>query len=353
MPATMSFSTMNNHYDSVMNEHCKVRPDYRKTRHSSLIIDRQRRGMRPVRSTQSLKHHPHSQLRKDFMHILPYEIIFQIISYLDIQTLCNLFTVSKAWYRIARSNEAWKMQFYNTFYVKSDFYDQSFDWQHIYKQHHILNTRWTRGQVVTHYLIGHLDSVYCLQFDKNKLITGSRDRSIKLWDLNTYQCLHTLYGHDASVLCLKYDNRIMVSGSSDTTIIVWSMQTLQPITRLYGHTAGVLDVCFDDRHIVSCSKDGTIRIWDIFTGQLLRTLLAHRGPVNAIQLVDDRLVSASGDGLIKMWDITTGECLRKYVGHTRGLACVKFDGKRIVSGSNDKTIKVWDAGVRCMFIYSS
>lgn len=64
MPATMTFSTMNNHYDPVMNEYCKVRPDYRKTRHSSLIIDRQRRGMRPVRSTQSLKHRPHFQLRK-------------------------------------------------------------------------------------------------------------------------------------------------------------------------------------------------------------------------------------------------------------------------------------------------
>jgi F-box and WD-40 domain protein 1/11 len=89
------------------------------------------------------------------------------------------------------------------------------------------------GKVASHYLIGHQDSVYCLQFDDEKIITGSRDQTIKIWDLNQYQCIHTLEGHQGSVLCLKYDDQVIISGSSDHTIIVWDMKTKRIRGRLH------------------------------------------------------------------------------------------------------------------------
>lgn len=280
----------------------------------------------------------------DFLSRLPFEIVFEIIYYLNTRDLCQLSMVSTSWYRNIRTNDIWRkrsQQYYKNMMLSSN---KMIDWYHIHKQHHILNHRWNIGRVMTHYLIGHTDSVYCLQFDKQKIITGSRDKTIKCWDLSTYQCVKTLVGHEGSVLCLKYNRDIMISGSSDTTLIVWNMHTLEPVMRLQGHTAGVLDICFNSDYIFSCSKDKTIRIWDIHTGQLLKTLhAAHRGPINSIQLHGHHLVSASGDTFIKLWDIRTGECIRKFEGHTRGLACVRYDGKTIVSGSNDKTIKVWNA----------
>lgn len=213
------------------------------------------------------------------------------------------------------------------------------------------------------FVYNHTDPCY-----SNKIITGSRDKTIRVWNIATGECLkvlgqpprNSIFGssndmvaprtsssdyHHASVLCLQFDDEILVSGSSDHTCIVWSLPSYTSIMRLSEHTAGVLDVCFDKKHIVSCSKDTTICIWDRKTGKLLRRLTGHRGPVNAIAIRGNLIVSASGDALIKLWNVDTGKCVRDFTGHNRGLACVQFseDAKTIVSGGNDQDIRVWDA----------
>ncbi|KAJ1917106.1 hypothetical protein IWQ60_007881 [Tieghemiomyces parasiticus] len=224
-------------------------------------------------------------------------------------------------------------------------------WRHMYQQRHRLEQRWAEnGPKIVHYLNGHTDSVYCLQFHDNLLVTGSRDRSIKFWDLDhEYYCTRTLTGHEGSVLCLKYDARQLVTGSSDHTVRLWDMHGPTPdgandqsSMRLRGHVAGVLDVAMNDTAVVSCSKDCTIKMWDRVTGELMRSIPAHRRPVNAIQLSGRQMVSASGDGLVNLWDVETGQQVRSFAGHLSGLACVQFRDNRVLSGSNDKSIKVWD-----------
>jgi F-box and WD-40 domain protein 1/11 len=106
-------------------------------------------------------------------------------------------------------------------------------WYYWYKQRHQLEYRWSVGKVASHYLIGHTDSVYCLQFDDEKIVTGSRDRTLKIWDLGSYQCVRTMEGHEGSVLCLQYNDEVIVSGSSDMTVMVWDMKTGQKRGRLY------------------------------------------------------------------------------------------------------------------------
>lgn len=233
---------------------------------------------------------------------------------------------------------------------------------------------------------------------RNKIITGSRDRTIRVWDARyPWPCLKVIGAHqatsdssgvpvtpwpitppadstgsspfisicppvastadlishhesgeyhNASILCLQFDDRIMVTGSSDASCIVWDMQDdYRPIRRLKSHQAGVLDVCFDDKHIVSCSKDTTICVWDRETGQLLKRLLGHRGPVNAVQLRGDLVVSASGDGVAKLWNISSGLCIKEFASKDRGLACVEFseDARTILAGGNDQVIYQFDA----------
>jgi len=217
--------------------------------------------------------------------------------------------------------------------------------------------------------------VYCLEFDSSRIITGSRDRTIKVWSLHTGRCLATFVGHRGSVLCLKFDKDwdvgnvaaegddeevpwrkgFMVSGSSDCSVCVWSLcatpgedggddvVTAEIKAVLRGHSGGVLDLRIDSRWIVSCSKDALIRVWDRRTLQLHCTFRGHEGPVNAVGLQDNKVVSASGDGRMMLWDILSGERLRTFEGHDRGLACIEFKDDIIVSGSNDCKIKVWSA----------
>lgn len=281
---------------------------------------------------------------KDFLYCLPVELACIILSLCDQQTLFICHQVSKYWNGLCRDNLVWKQLYLINL---GDIYHSTLnlDYKSLYQRKLQLLQRWKNGtpmQLQT--IIGHSDSIYCVQFDTTKIVTGSRDRTIKFWNPVTNKCIRTLSGHGASVLCLQYDQSILVSGSSDHTLVVWSLKTFTIQYCLRGHTSGVLDVCFNDKLIISCSKDATIRIWDRTKGHFIKVLVGHRGPVNAIQLIDRRLVSASGDTFIKLWDIDTGACLRDFLGHAYGLACIRFDGKKIVSGSNDNKIKVWNAG---------
>lgn len=140
----------------------------------------------------------------------------------------SLFYVDELW--------KWKMQ-ENDWRLKIPMHvtlaEEEQSWYYWYKQRYQLEMRWNTGKVASHYLLGHRDGVYCVQFDDEKVITGSRDRTIKIWDLGQYQCIYTLEGHTGSVLCLQYDEEIIVSGSSDTTVIVWDMQTKRIRAKLH------------------------------------------------------------------------------------------------------------------------
>ncbi|KAG0167376.1 hypothetical protein DFQ30_006133 [Apophysomyces sp. BC1015] len=193
-----------------------------------------------------------------------------------------------------------------------------------YLDHHQLARRWRAGKAKTSYLTGHQDSVYCVVWiGPHRIVSGSRDRTIKVWDLQKKGgCIQTEQQHQGSVLCLYATEHFMVSGSSDTT-------------------CGVLDLCVVGDWIISSSRDSTIRVWHQKEGRELRQLVGHTGPVNALEAHGSRVVSASGDMTLKLWDVATGQCLRTFVGHTKGLACVKFDGTSIYSGAQDG-IRVWD-----------
>ncbi|KAG2175924.1 hypothetical protein INT44_000402 [Umbelopsis vinacea] len=223
------------------------------------------------------------------------------------------------------------------------------NWRHLYQQRYLLEKRWKSGDFQVREISSnpsrsdaHTAGIYCIQFDDEKIVSGSRDHTVKVWDMQTGACIRTLRQHTASVLCLQYDHRFIISGSSDKTIKQWDINTGELVRSLNGHTESVLNLRFDENYIVSCSKDRTVRVWSVHTGAVLRRLVGHRAAVNACQFKDNLIISASGDRTIKLWDLETGVCLRTFDSHSRGIACVQFDGKIIVSGSSDQTIKVWD-----------
>ncbi|KAJ5648382.1 hypothetical protein N7490_004754 [Penicillium lividum] len=360
-----------------------------------------------------LRDYTDSDTETDFKRIdpasyLPAEIMTHVLSHLDPASLLNSELVSHLWNQQASSPFVWKPVFRGAYPRRpasstATKKKQSLglgkknhhqDWKRMFLVRRALDQRWKEGKAAAIYLHGHQDSVYCAQFDEDKIITGSRDRTIRVWDAHyPWPCLKVigpppgevpgigqvnnpaqqatgkspflticppstpletiispmeqpLDYHSASILCLRFDEEIMVTGSSDYTCIVWDIKNdYKPIRRLAGHHAGVLDVCFDDRYIVSCSKDSTICVWSRKTGELLKNLVGHRGPVNAVQLRGDLVVSASGDGVAKLWNVTSGHCVKEFPSKDRGLACVEFsdDGRTILTGGNDKTIYQFDA----------
>ncbi|KKZ67808.1 hypothetical protein EMCG_06574 [[Emmonsia] crescens] len=352
-------------------------------------------------------------VRKDPMGYLPAELMAHILSFLDADSLSQAELVSHQWHEQASSHHVWREVFRREYRRRpktgkvANGQPKSMglgrtrpnqDWKKMFAVRRTLESRWKEGKAAAIYLHGHKDSVYCVQFDENKIVTGSRDRTIRVWDAHyPWPCLKIIGAppdpkspltlgplvidppdddavsrtpfisicpparsspdlvvptsvtddyHRASILCLQFDDEILVTGSSDYTCIVWDIKNdYKALRRLAGHQAGVLDVCFDDKYIISCSKDTTICIWDRRTGDLVKRLLGHRGPVNAVQLRGDLIVSASGDGIAKLWNITSGLCIKEFPSRDRGLACVEFseDARTILAGGNDQVIYQFDA----------
>jgi len=276
------------------------------------------------------------------------------------------------------------------------------NYHHVFKQKRKLEDNWNNAQYRSfqlphrdHPKDAHTECVYTIQYSGKYLVSGSRDLTLRIWDLDTQRLVREpLQGHTGSVLCLQFDHSeeedIIISGSSDTNVILWRFSTGEMIKQLTSaHRESVLNLKFDKRFLVTCSKDKTIKIWsrhalrpgdrdypvkgvsaggqcpayildmqtiaasirnpqnDLSDKRLepythLMTLDLHGAAVNAIQIYKDELVSASGDRNLRVWNIHSGECATKIEAHAKGIACVQYDGKRIVSGSSDNSIRIWD-----------
>ncbi len=208
-------------------------------------------------------------------------------------------------------------------------------------------------------LEGHGRYVHSVNFspDGKTLVSGSDDKTIKLWNVETGQKLRTFYGHDGPVYSVNFspDGKTLVSGSDDKTIKtikIWNVETGQEIRTLKGHGGPVYSVNFspDGKTLVSGSDDKTIILWDVKTGQKLHTFYGHGGPVYSVNFSPDgkTLVSGSDDKTIKLWNVEKPQEIHTLKGHNGPVYSVNFsrDGKTLVSGSGDKTIKLWNVEKR-------
>ena len=186
--------------------------------------------------------------------------------------------------------------------------------------------------------------------DGRRVVSGSKDNTIRIWDMDSGECLKTLEGHhgDVTAVAVSPDGRRIVSGSADRTIRIWNMDSGECLKTSEGHHRGVTAVAVysDGRHIVSGSFDCTIRIWDMDNGDCLKTLEGHQKWVTSVAVSPDgrRIVSGSYDRTIRIWDMDSWDCLKTLEGHQGGVedVVVFIDGGRIVSGSGDRTIRIWD-----------
>ncbi|TDZ40383.1 F-box/WD repeat-containing protein lin-23 [Colletotrichum spinosum] len=267
------------------------------------------------------------------------------------------------------------------------------NWKYLYTMRRRLERNWELGKYTNFQLPhpdhpeeGHRECIYSLQYDKEFLVSGSRDKTLRIWSLELCRLVRKpLEGHTGSVLCLQFDadpeEDLIVSGSSDSNVILWRFSTGQIIQVLkHAHSESVLNVKFDKRILVTCSKDKSIKIFNrkplkygdpgygdaeiVYSAPahlrdygyinprdelpvkppytIIGSLDGHGAAVNAVQICKNEVVSASGDRNIKVWDWAKQICIRTVVGHGKGIACVQYDGRRIVSGSSDNEVKVFD-----------
>ncbi|KAK2757652.1 SCF ubiquitin ligase complex subunit cdc4 [Arachnomyces sp. PD_36] len=252
----------------------------------------------------------------------------------------------------------------------------------LYQRHYSIRNNWMRdGMKPMHIAFRAHDRhvVTCLQFDSDKILTGSDDTNINVYDTKTGALRATLEGHEGGVWALEYYGNTLVSGSTDRSVRVWDIDAAKCTQVFQGHTSTVrcLQILLpvevgklDDGSpkimpkqplIITGSRDSNLRVWKLpQTGDprfyqagpaqddtdcpyFVRVLTGHQHSVRAIAAHGDTLVSGSYDCTVRVWKISTGETVHRLQGHTLKVYSVVLDHERnrCISGSMDHMVKVW------------
>ena len=225
--------------------------------------------------------------------------------------------------------------------------------------------------------------------DGRLLASGSEDKAIYIWDLNTFELKyiiennyfpiqsllfaqenHILAACGPDIKLMSYEGELLRTFSGNTTYIwsfdfnaetdkivsgsyakkirVWNYTTGETLLNLEGHEKSTLPVCFsqDGKYIVSGSLDQTVRIWNALTGKEIRKMDKHSDNIYSVKFHPGGkyFASASEDKTIRLWDFSTGEVIKSYIGHNEEVMDIDFspDGKHLISCSYDNTIILWE-----------
>ena len=252
----------------------------------------------------------------------------------------------------------------------------------IYQRHHIIRKSWMHDKTKPRHIAFKAHQrhvVTCLQFDTDKILTGSDDTNINVYDTQTGALRARLEGHEGGVWALQYEGNVLVSGSTDRSVRVWDIEKGICTQVFQGHTSTVrclqilmpteIDKTSDGRPvmmpkqplIITGSRDSNLRVWrlpkpddreyfqagpppdDTDCPYFVRVLNGHHHSVRAIAAHADTLVSGSYDCTVRVWKISTGETLHRLAGHSQKVYSVVLDHKRhrCISGSMDNMVKVW------------
>lgn len=248
---------------------------------------------------------------------------------------------------------------------------------------------------------GHQSRVWGLAFDPEgrQLVSGSKDQTLRFWDMSRQASLRTLRGYTNWVQAIAFhlppddpqadQNRSILAAYEDGHLRQWNLDTGELQAVLIGHQQPVwaLAISPDGRHCASSGEDEAVYLWNLATQQR-RLLPGKQGRVWSIDFSPDgqwlafgrgnhrlvlwdleaekvqyalaghgdriwsvafspdgqTLASSSSDGTVRLWSVATGDCLATLLGHRGWVFCVCWspDGQTLASSGSDGAILLWD-----------
>jgi len=238
-------------------------------------------------------------------------------------------------------------------------------------------------------LSGHTDRVYSLVFspDGASVVSGSSDKTIKLWDMQTSGVVKTFQGHTGSVysVSISPDCTTIASGSGDRTICLWDVQTGE-CHHIIEQKDYVVHICFfpldpghlmfasggkiwqldissqqiapvSDGQYIAFSSDGiqfavcngsVVEVQDSYSKRIVAKLhMANRDAQCCCFSPDNRVVAVAIHLTIYIWDITGSDpyLLETFIGHTASVGSLEFSSPSfLISTSWDESVRFWHIG---------
>ncbi|KAK9838471.1 hypothetical protein WJX81_001301 [Elliptochloris bilobata] len=276
----------------------------------------------------------------ELISTLPAGALHHVFDYLGPRDLCAVGATCRGWHLLqgdAAANQAWSAFYEKRWAAPAGVLVAGVTWQARYGRK--LRTQAAYGgRARADNLFGHRAGVRCLGLlpGRNLLVTGSADKTVRLWSLDAGMPLATSRCHSGTVRALALDEHLLVSASNlDGALRVWRAEAadagvlfdLQRATRLYGHQGPVTTVAVDETCIYSGSWDYSVRMWS--RSRLTETaLLSYDDWVWSVCPRVPHLLVAAGS-LAVVHDLGTGRILRRYVSCARAaLHSPRVEGTR-------------------------
>jgi WD40 repeat protein len=186
--------------------------------------------------------------------------------------------------------------------------------------------------------------------DGRRVVTGSDDNGVEVWDWARRGSPRVLRGHDGPVNAAAFspDGARVASASDDGTVRVWDAGGGGQVAVLRGHDGPVTAAAFspDGARIVTAGDDQTVRVWEWASADEPTVLRGHTRQVRSAALSPDGslVVSAGFDGTVRVWDWRQGIEMKVFRDHSSLVYSAAFseDGRRVVTAGYDRTVRVWD-----------
>ncbi|XP_030019095.1 F-box/WD repeat-containing protein 10 [Sphaeramia orbicularis] len=195
-------------------------------------------------------------------------------------------------------------------------------------------------------LKGHVGSIRAVLIceDRDLVISAGCDAIIRCWNLRTDKCVMALYGHSGVVYCLDVHDDRLVSGAKDCTVKVWSLLTGKRCEDYnFKHHSSVRCVKINTTKVYSSCDRGFIKIWDMENASLLRVIDAHRSSVKCLFFNEWYLLSGDSNGQVMAWSINcdTKENLITF-NHPKEVKSLTLTYLRVVTGCADGKIRIFN-----------
>jgi WD40 repeat protein len=186
----------------------------------------------------------------------------------------------------------------------------------------------------------------------NRFAAASHDWKVSLWDVTKPGApVQVIDAHDSATHAIAFaaspKGPILVSGSADRTVKLWNLDTLDTVRRYRGHSDFVTSVAIANGGATYASGglDGSIRLWSPNSSRAQRRLYGHRGRVSSLSFSPsgDTLASAGEDGQIRIWDFKRGRTAKTLIASAGSAKTVTYspDGQQIASAGEDGIVRLW------------